>query len=258
MNDEAAANSSTAMNDPATASITAAARRHVVGALVRSAREQACRKPREMAEFLGIATSAMNAIENGERDVPLPLLEAIAFYLHVPVHMLLGIAALPVAAEPPPDLNAILRLRSHIIGARIRQARMTRAESEADCAAALGVPRATLTAWEIGRRQPGIAELERILAHYGMVWDDLLDLGIGPLGELQMAQAQRAQFEALPAELRALICDPHSQPLLQLAARLHRMPRHELRAIASALGTLADELDASERTGDGPLGNDDE
>jgi len=244
--DAAASISVVSESDAATdAAIDAAARRRIVGALVRTVREQACRKPREMAEFLGVPTAAVSGIENGERDVTLPQLEAIAYFLRVPVHMLLGVAALPMYGEPPPNLAEILRLRGLIVGARIRQARLARDESEAACAAALGVPRTTLSAWEIGRRQPGIAELERILAHYDMTWDDMLDVGVGPLGELQMAQAQHARFEALPPELRALVCDPRAQPVLHLAARLHRLSRQDLRGIADALAKLADELDAA-------------
>ncbi len=36
------------------------------------------------------------------------------------------------------------------------------------------------------------------MAHFGLGLNDMLDIGIGPLGELQLLQLQQAQFEALP------------------------------------------------------------
>jgi transcriptional regulator with XRE-family HTH domain len=232
------------MPDPesSTQSVTtthSAGRHRVVCELVRIARESSGRRTKDLAEFLGISSAAIAAIESGEKEPTLPQLEAIAFFLRTPVHTLLGITAPQRLTTPPANFDEILRLRGYIIGARIKQARLKRCESLAQCANTIGVTAATLQMWEIGRRQPGIVELETLLAHFELTWDDMLDLGIGPLGELQMLQIQQTQFEALPADVRAFVCDPGSQAVLQLAVRLRSLSTEELRTIADAFGLLA-------------------
>lgn len=228
--------------DSSTPSVTTthrAGRHRVICELVRIAREAAGRRTKDLAEFLGISSAALNAIESGEREPTLPQLEAIAFFLRTPVHTLLGITAPPRLTTPPANFDEILRLRGYIIGARIKQARLKRCESLAQCANAIGVTAATLQLWEIGRRQPSIVELETMLMHFELTWDDMLDLGIGPLGELQMLQIQLSLFEALPADVRAFVCDPGSLAVLQLAVRLRSLSAEELRTIADAFGLLA-------------------
>jgi transcriptional regulator with XRE-family HTH domain len=214
-------------------------RRRVICELVRIAHESSGRRTKDLAEFLGISSAAMNAIESGEKEPTLPQLEAIAFFLRTPVHTLLGIAAPPRHTAPPANLNEILRLRGYIIGARLKQARLKQCESLAQCANAISVTPATVQMWEIGRRQPGIIELETLLTHFSLSWDDMLDLGIGPLGELQILQIQQTRFEALPADVRAFVCDPGSQAVLQLAMRLRSLSAEELRTIADTFGLLA-------------------
>ncbi len=96
-----------------------AARRAAAGSAIRSAREAAGRKPKEIADIIGVSPSAMTGIESGEREASLPQIEVIAHYLRVPVHTLLGTQA-PAAPETSVgNYDEIIRLRGHIIGARL-------------------------------------------------------------------------------------------------------------------------------------------
>ncbi|MCX6017271.1 MAG: helix-turn-helix transcriptional regulator [Chloroflexi bacterium] len=227
---------------------TAAARRREIGGLVRRARELAGRKPKELANFAAISVITLNAIESGEKEPTLPQLESMAYSLHLPVGALLGFSELAPEKKSPNNLAEIIRLRGHIIGARLKQVRMMRNENAAECAAAIGVATATLQAWEIARKQPSITELEALLAHFGMTFYDMLDIGIGPLGQAQMLLAQRTRFESLSAELRTFVCDPASMNALHLAERLRNLPSEQMALLASAFDILAAEAAAAAAT----------
>jgi transcriptional regulator with XRE-family HTH domain len=218
---------------------TADARRRTVGALIRNAREAAGRKPKDIADFVGVSAAAMIAFEEGEKDPSLPQLEAIAYYLRVPVHTLLGASSLQ-QAEPLDNLEEIMRLRGHIIGARLKQARMARGESAQDIADATGISSALLQNFELGKKQPGISELELLMAHFGLTLDEMLDIGIGPLGEAQLLQQQRASFENLSQDFRAFVCDPNATQHVQLAMKLRSLSAEQLKSLANAFAILAD------------------
>jgi len=224
---------------PSADSAAHAARRRMIGELVHSARESSGRRTKDLADFLTISPAMLNAIEAGEKEPTLPMLEAIACFLQVPVHSFFGLHAIPRQVDLPADAGAMMRLRGHIIGARLRQRRLQRCESLAECAQAVGTTTKTIKAWEIGSRQPSLLELEKLLTHLDLSLSDMLDLGIGLLGELQLRQVQQMQFEALPAELRAFVCDPAARDVLQFAARMRQLSREELRAMADAFEKLA-------------------
>ncbi len=229
---------------------TAIERRKTIGGLIRSIREIAGRKPKDIADFVGISAPALTGIETGEKEASLPQLEAVAYYLRVPVHTLLGMNTLATAEKPPANLDEIIRLRGHIVGARLKQARMTRGESAHDTAEAVGLSSATLQSFEMGKKQPSITELEALMAHFTLTLDDMLDMGIGPLGEAQQLHQQRAQFDTLPAELRGFVCDPKSLPTLHLAARLRNLPPEQLKALSAAFGVLAEQAAAARDAGE--------
>ncbi len=219
-------------------------RRRMIGALIRAARERSGRKARDLADFVGISTAALTAIENGEKDCSLPQLEAIAYDLQLPIHALLGQdAATTVERSPVSDIESILRLRGYMIGARLRQARLNRGESVQQTAAAAGLQPAALQSYELGKRQPGLVELETLMDHFGLTLDDMLDIGVGPLGQAQLLQQQRARFDAMSAELRQFLCEPASMPSLLAAMRLREMRPEQLRAIADAFIALIDEAE---------------
>lgn len=69
------------------------------------------------------------------------------------------------------------------IGTKIRILRKTKGYTQQDLADLLGVQRATISNYEVGRRAPHIKELERIaellgvnLDYFGLTNDDLTDL----------------------------------------------------------------------------------
>lgn len=219
-------------------------RRDKIGLLMRRARETAGRTRKDCATFLHISQAALAACEEGRRDPSLPEMEALAHYLRIPVHALLdeSVSTALMAPRVNLDVAEIIELRSHIIGARLKQARLDKGATAKALAAETGITTAKLTAYELGKRPAPITELERLAAALGLAIDDLLDVGIGPLGETQLFQRQHAQLDALPSDVREFVCDPQSLAHLRTAMRLRQMSAEEVRAAGQALLELSHSL----------------
>jgi transcriptional regulator with XRE-family HTH domain len=234
------------LNDDARASLSTASkedRRRAIGAAIRAQREAANRKSRDFAAQIGLSVPALLAIENGERDASLPQLEAIAYLLDMPLQQLLQptATALERGAPHAEQLDTIIRLRGHIIGARLKQARMAHSETPQQVMAATGIAAREIEQFEIGAKQPGLADVETLIAHYTLSIEDLLDFGIGPLGETQLRQRQQAAFDALPEPLRALFNGPHAGKHLDMALRLSTLSPDQMRELSQAFALLADD-----------------
>jgi len=217
------------------------ARRRAIGLLIRRAREVAGKTRKDVAAYLGLSQAAITSIEEGKRDPSLPQVEVMAYYLRMPVAALLDEAAsaAQMAWRAMIDIEEIQNLRAHIIGARLKQARQQKGETVKQAAQAVGLPPSRLSAYEMGERPIPITELEGLMAHLGLSWDNLLDVGIGPLGEAQLYHQQHAQFDALPSDVRAFVADPQALPYLRAAMRLRDLPAEQARAAGQALIELS-------------------
>ncbi|MCS7054943.1 MAG: helix-turn-helix domain-containing protein [Thermoflexales bacterium] len=220
---------------PDSPSDAAPPRRAVIGRLIRAAREAAGRSQKDCARFIGVSPKRFAAYEDGTHEPTFIELEALAYYLNVLPHSLIY-----EEAERPPhvqvnELPALMQLRSRVVGARLKQARMERGESLKSAAQAIGVTSSQLDAYELGRRPITVTLLERAMAHYHLRLEQLLDLGIGPFGESQLRLEQHTRFDALPADVREFVAAPDSAPYLQLAMHLHKLSPSDLRGFAQAL-----------------------
>lgn len=219
-------------------------RRRAIGLLIRRAREVAGKTRKDVAAWLGLSQAAFTAIEEGRRDPSLPQIEAIAYYLRMPVQALLeeSASAAQTTWRAGIDVGEIQSLRDHIIGVRLKQARQQKGETVKQAAQAAGVSPSRLSSYELGERPVPITELESLMAHYGLTWADLLDVGIGPLGEAQLYHQQHAQFDALPSDVREFVADPRSLPYLRAAMRLRDFPPEQARAAGQALIDLSNQV----------------
>jgi transcriptional regulator with XRE-family HTH domain len=117
---------------------------------------------------------------------------------------------------------------------------MAHGESVKQVAEAVGLTRAMLNAYELGRRAVPITHIEKLIGHYGLRIDELLDLGIGQIGQAQLLAKQHAEFDGLPDDVKDFAGTSANLPYLQLAMHLSRMPKERLRAAAEVLGAVSD------------------
>lgn len=207
-----------------------------LGVLIRDARLAARRTTRECAEAMGISRALLVAYEEGRRAPSLPELEALVYYLRLPLSHFWGrqaISSESPAAEPL-DLPKLMSLRQRLIGALLRQERNEASMSVKDVAVQTGISSARLKAYELGERPIPLPELEIILSALGGRVEDFFDKN-GPVGRWLLGQGLVQSFMELPEEMRSFVSQPVNRPYLELAMKLSEMSKDRLRSVAEGL-----------------------
>ncbi len=141
-------------------------------------------------------------------------------------------------APPPPaerNFAEIHALRARVLGVLLRDARTASELSAADLAAALGVPEATLLAWELGEQAPSLPQLELIAYK--------LNLPISHFFGTQMLERKHQRDLSVPPQEYTLLRQRVIGIRLSLARREARLSLEEL---AKLSGTDAETLSAYE------------
>jgi len=207
-----------------------------LGVLIRDARLAARRTTRECAEAMGISRALLVAYEEGRRAPSLPELEALVYYLRLPLSHFWGrqaISSESQAAEPL-DLQKLMSVRQRLIGALLRQERNEASMSVKDVAAQTGISSARLKAFELGEKPIPLPELEIILSALGGRVEDFFDKN-GPVGRWLLGQGLVQSFMELPEEMRSFVSQPVNRPYLELAMKLSEMSKDRLRSVAEGL-----------------------
>lgn len=181
---------------------------------------------------LGVSPEMIESMERGEIAASLPELELLANLYRVPLHELLGL----VKMAPPVRLAqekrpAFIVIRTRIIGAILKQARLDNGLSLEDSAENLGVPPNTLDEYESGNLPVPQPVLEKACNMLGIEMDSLLS----PLTPKSKPVDAQSGSPALPAELADFVANSTNQPYLTLAKKLSEMDAAKLRTIAESL-----------------------
>jgi transcriptional regulator with XRE-family HTH domain len=207
-----------------------------LGVLVRSARISSGKSREECSQALGVDSETFSAYELGEKSPSLPEIEALAYYLDLPVDYFWSEDVAPEAKKPiePADLERLMGIRQRIIGALIKQARLQSGLSLDELTEKAGLSNGNLAAYELGEVQIPLPELEAIA--------QVLDRSItdfhtdrGPIGDWSKQQRILSTFSELSPALQEFITKPINRPYLDLALRLSEMSVEKLRAVAEGL-----------------------
>ncbi len=211
-------------------------RRKIVGVLLRQARNEAGKTLKDCAEILDISSSTLSACERGQRDLSLPELEALAFFLDVPLEFLINSQQAP-QEESQADFPgpAVLDIRHRIIGVKLRQARLDLDMSQKDLAKELDIPSSRMSQYEHGQKPIPLSELEQMADVLEVSLKHFLDKGIGTVGKQQQRESDWKRFSDMPADIRAFVLEPVNLPYIQVAMRLSQVPSDKLRDIAAGL-----------------------
>ena len=213
-----------------------ALRTRKMGVLIRDARLASRKTVAETAQAIGISAAILTAYEEGRKAPSLPELEALAYYLNLPIRHFWGSQAISDDAPRTEalDLDKLSGLRHRIIGVLLRQKRLKTSISLKALAAETGIPQWRLAAYETGERAIPIPELEVILNVIGGQVEAYFDQN-GPIGKWMNDQEAMRQFLQLPPELREFVCMPVNRPYLELARNLSHLSTDKLRAVAEGL-----------------------
>ena len=176
------------------------------------------------------------AYEEGRRAPSLPELEALVFFLKIPISQFWGNETVSDAPEPltHEDITRLIALRQRMIGALLRQERVNTNMSIRHLSAETGISQSRLKAYELGERTISVPELETMLAAMGSRIENFFDQN-GPVGEWMSGQLAMQKFMDLPQELQDFVCQPVNRPYLELAIKLSSMSRDKLRSVAEGL-----------------------
>lgn len=207
-----------------------------LGVLIRDARLTARRSVQDCAEALGIRKGLFRSYEEGERSPSLPELEALVYYLGLPLDHFWSKEIKSTSTSPIKniDLSKLMAIRQRKIGALLRQERMNASMSIRNLANKTGIAGARIKAYELGESPIPLPELEVLVAALGGRVESFFDRH-GPIGQWMLSEEAVREFLELPLELRQFVATPVNRPYLELAMKLSSMSRDKLRAVAENL-----------------------
>lgn len=216
--------------------IAIAIRSKKLGVLIQSARKASEASPEECAEAIGVTTKQIEAFEIGEVSPSLPEMEALAFYLKVPMDYFWGREVADISQSEPKvyEKDRLMRLRNRVIGASLRQARLQSGLTSLELASNIDVSEETLNTYELGEEAIPLPELEILANSVNRTIKDFQD-NRGPIGTWIKQQRAMQHFADLSPELQDFISKPINRPYLEISQRLSEMSVDKLRAVAEGL-----------------------
>jgi len=210
-----------------------AIRSKTLGLLIRDARTHARRTIPECARALGIKPGIFRAFEEGRRAPSLPELEALVYFLDLPIDHFWSREI--KSDKPLPlenlDLTRLLAVRQRKVGALLRQERMTASISIRNLSHETGISGARIKSYELGERPIPLPELEILIKILGGRIETFFDR-TGTIGQWLLSEEAIQHFLKLPLELRQFVAQPVNRPYLELAMKLSDMSKEKLRSVA--------------------------
>ena len=213
-----------------------AIRSKTLGLLMRDARTLARRNVTECARAMGVKPGQYRAYEDGRRAPSLPELEALVYYLDLPLDHFWSKeikSGKPMPSEKL-DLSKLLAVRQRKIGALLRQERMNASVSIRNVALATGLSNSRIKSYELGERPIPLPELEAMIKALGGRIESFFDRS-GPIGQWMLNEEAMRDFLEMPLDLRQFVAQPVNRPYLELAMKLSNMSRDKLRSVAETI-----------------------
>lgn len=214
-----------------------AIRNKIIGILIKRARIKSNKSQQDCAEFLGCSPFMFSQYEQGQRGLPLPQLEALAYLFDVPA------ASLWDEAYDMPDQEAedalpmpqLIQLRKKELAIKFRQCRQTAGLTQTEMGKLLGRSAYIISQYEHGRRDIPLAELETIIDHCDQSHGDIFEGQTIPAGQEDQARQALARLEELPPDVRTFVLNPTNTLYLRIAILLSALKTDSLRQIAETI-----------------------
>ena len=207
-----------------------------LGLLMFDARMAMRRTVEETAQAVGVKPDELLAFEKGDLAPSLPILEALAFFLDIPIDQFWSNQSMSDKTEEEPlhQKERLRHLRNRIIGASLRMHRTNLNFSLHEVSAATSIPEKQLEKFELGEEGIPVPELELLAKTYDIRTEDFFDQK-GAIGKRRAQQTAIRELFNLPPELQEFVCRPVNKPYLELAVRLSELSVEKLRGVAEGL-----------------------
>lgn len=208
-----------------------------LGGLIEGARIHTEKSVEDCAEAMGIPSSDFEAYETGEKAPSLPELEALAYFLDIPIDHFLNREPISIEVKEYVAIEKIdhlLPLRHRIIGIMMRKARLEAGISLDELARSTEIDEEILADYEQGTSSIPYPELEVISIALSISVREFQDQN-GPIGRWAIQKKAMDDFKELPLEIQQFISKPINLPYLELAQRLSEMSVEKLRSVAEGL-----------------------
>jgi transcriptional regulator with XRE-family HTH domain len=214
---------------------TMAIRSKMIGVLLRNARIKAGKSRKDCAAVLGCSPDTISRFEYGRKDITLPQLEVLAYFLGLPITYFWDKDAIPEEEEMDQPVGEIMTIRRKIIGVLLRQARLDAGKSQRQCAEALSCSADRISQYERGQRDIPLPELEALADFLDVPITHFLDEQTTPIrGEAPEGRGVKT-FAELPPDVRDFVLNPTNVLYLRIAMKLSTLSVDALRQIAETL-----------------------
>ncbi len=207
-----------------------------LGILLYDARLASRRSIDECAKAIGTTPAAYEAFEAGTDSPSLPELEALAYFLNIPIDQFWSSHSLSEQKSDGRllDVTRLLPLRQRMVGALLRKSRLTGNLSLQELEQKSGIPENQIRSYELGEKPVPLPDLELLINHLGGHLDEFFDQN-GAVGAWMNERQTIQNFLELPTDLREFISKPVNRPYVELALRLSELSIERLRAIAEGI-----------------------
>jgi transcriptional regulator with XRE-family HTH domain len=207
-----------------------------LGILIYDARLANRRTIEECATVMYVTPEEYQAFENGQASPSLPALEALAYFMDIPLEHFWGKVALSNKPMPLTDENShrLRALRDRFIGAHLRQKRNEKNLSLGEVASQTGFSEETIKRYELGQVTIPLPKLELLAEGLGLRVEELFDQH-GPIGRWRDQAEAARELAEMPPHLQQFVLKPVNRPYIELAMRLNDLSVEKLRSIAEGL-----------------------
>jgi len=211
-------------------------RMHKLGVLLQDARLSTRRSIEDCAAAIGVSVETFQSYESGEAAPSLPQLEAMAFYLDLPIEHFRGNEALSEssAAQGVLNIEQLAQIRNRIIGTRIQMLRGERNIALEELASRISINPEKLKMYEEGQEPISMPELETIADELEARVESFFD-DHGTIGTWRSQHIAVQKFMDLPEQHQTFVLQPVNRPYLELAMRLSELSVEKLRGIAEGI-----------------------
>ena len=211
------------------------ARTKALGIALKDARAAAGRSIEECAEAIKATPEVFQDYEAGKQAPSLPELEALAYFLDIPLEYFWGTKKSSRSlAKQHEHMALLIQIRQRMIGAMVRHARLDAGSTTEQLSRWCEIDEPTLEALELGQIPIPVPLLEVISGYLNRSIREFHDRH-GPVGAWSTQQRALQEFTSMPAEMQDFISKPINRPYLELAMRLSEMSVDRLRAVAEGL-----------------------